>query len=259
MSILWYLKSPVYHYYLINILIFTFFYLATCCGRLYSFHTNEIYLNKTYLLACLLASLLTYLLTNKNLNLTNEIINYKNYECLGRRRASEPHALHKNESNICIEKLHSRLKSHDGHQSTFSAESSQNIYTTKRNLSFSRSSFCSIDLEFKEYQKLDPYKEENSSDSDIFFENEPREAVSLFSSANEKANKKSMKSIIDAIDNFAVHEKSKKVHDTKSDSFTLDNYFRTFSADSLREKCPNKEVFLVRIFPYSDWITRFTL
>ena len=62
-----------------------------------------------------------------------------------------------------------------------------------------------------------------------------------------------MKSIIDAIDNFAVHEKSKKVHDAKSDSFTLDNYFRTFSADSLREKCPNKEVFLVRIW------TLFTL
>ena len=81
----------------------------------------------------------------------------------------------------------------------------------------------------------------------------------MFSSANEKANKKSMKSIIDAIDNFAVHEKSKKVHDAKSDSFTLDNYFRTFSADSLREKCPNKEVFLVCIFPCSDWITRFTL
>ena len=39
-----------------NILIFTFFYLATCYGRLYSFHTNEIYLNKTYLL--------TYLLTD---------------------------------------------------------------------------------------------------------------------------------------------------------------------------------------------------
>ena len=29
-------------------------------------------------------------------------------------------------------------------------------------------------------------------------------------------------------------------------------------SDSLREKCPNKEFFLVRIFSYSDWIQRFT-
>ena len=63
-SILWYLKSPVYHYYFINILIFTFFCLDTCCGRLYSFHTNEIYLNKTYSLIHLLTYLLTYLLTH---------------------------------------------------------------------------------------------------------------------------------------------------------------------------------------------------
>ena len=27
---------------------------------------------------------------------------------------------------------------------------------------------------------------------------------------------------------------------------------------TLREKCPNTKVFLVRIFPYSDWILRFT-
>ena len=52
-SILWYLKSLVYHYYFINILIFTFFYLATGCSRLYIFNTNEIYLNKTYLLTYL--------------------------------------------------------------------------------------------------------------------------------------------------------------------------------------------------------------
>ena len=66
-SILWYLKSPVYHYYFINILIFTFFYLANFCGRLYSFHKNEIYLNKTYLLTYLP----TYLLINKN-NISNK-------------------------------------------------------------------------------------------------------------------------------------------------------------------------------------------
>ena len=36
-------------------------------------------------------------------------------------------------------------------------------------------------------------------------------------------------------------------------SRNFDGYF------SLREKCPNTELFLVRIFLYSDWIPRFTL
>ena len=53
-SIHWYLKSLLYHYSFINIFIFTFFHLTICCGRLYIFHTNEIYLNKTYLLTYLL-------------------------------------------------------------------------------------------------------------------------------------------------------------------------------------------------------------
>ena len=76
-SILWYLISIACNNYFINILIFTFFYLATCCGRLYIFNTNEIYLdNLPYLFACLLACLLSclpaYLLTNSN-NTTMEM------------------------------------------------------------------------------------------------------------------------------------------------------------------------------------------
>ena len=31
-----------------------------------------------------------------------------------------------------------------------------------------------------------------------------------------------------------------------------------FSTTKLREKCPNTELFLVRIFPHSDWIRRYT-
>ena len=34
---------------------------------------------------------------------------------------------------------------------------------------------------------------------------------------------------------------------------------RRISYQSLREKCPNTEFFLVRIFLYSDWIRRFTV
>ena len=46
------------------------------------------------------------------------------------------------------------------------------------------------------------------------------------------------------------------------------DYFMMFQTSSnktssyftkLREKCPNKQLFLVRIFLYSDWIRRFTL
>ena len=74
-SSLWYLKSLVYHYYFINILIFTFFHLATCCGRLYIIHTNEIYLNKTYLL--------TYLL-----NKAAVIVQFKLYNLLFRHQFS---------------------------------------------------------------------------------------------------------------------------------------------------------------------------
>ena len=48
--ILWYLISLACSNYFINILIFTFFYLGTCCGRLYIFNTNEIYLDNTSLL-----------------------------------------------------------------------------------------------------------------------------------------------------------------------------------------------------------------
>ena len=33
---------------------------------------------------------------------------------------------------------------------------------------------------------------------------------------------------------------------------------RDFEKRSLREKCPNAEFFLVRIFPHSDWIRRYT-
>ena len=46
--------------YFINILIFTFFYLATCCARLYIFNINEIYLDST--LDKSLNSFLTYFL-----------------------------------------------------------------------------------------------------------------------------------------------------------------------------------------------------
>ena len=36
-------------------------------------------------------------------------------------------------------------------------------------------------------------------------------------------------------------------------------YIESFSLQTLREKCPNTEFFLVRIFPHSDWIRRDTL
>ena len=47
---------------------------------------------------------------------------------------------------------------------------------------------------------------------------------------------------------------------------TENNYFQvnisyfdeTSHKSSLREKCPNTEFFLVRIFPHSDWIRRDT-
>ena len=32
----------------------------------------------------------------------------------------------------------------------------------------------------------------------------------------------------------------------------------SFHSNALREKCPNTEFFLVRIFPHSDWIRRYT-
>ena len=42
---------------------------------------------------------------------------------------------------------------------------------------------------------------------------------------------------------------------TVDSSFLCDNHITDLS---LHEKCPNTELFLVRIFPYSDWIRRFT-
>ena len=36
------------------------------------------------------------------------------------------------------------------------------------------------------------------------------------------------------------------------------NYKQYFPFQSLREKCPNTDFFLVRIFPHSDWIWRDT-
>ena len=43
-------------------------------------------------------------------------------------------------------------------------------------------------------------------------------------------------------------------------SFTINSQSKRkkFSTLSLREKCPNTELFLVRVFLYSDWIRRFT-
>ena len=42
----------------------------------------------------------------------------------------------------------------------------------------------------------------------------------------------------------------------------LEKYFTehllTVTCETIREKCPNTEFFLVRIFPHSDWIRRFT-
>ena len=35
-----------------------------------------------------------------------------------------------------------------------------------------------------------------------------------------------------------------------------DELHYTSLLDSLREKCPNKDFFLLRIFPYLDWIRR---
>ena len=64
MPTLWYLISLACSNYFINILIFTFFYLATCCGRLYIFNTNEIYLDDTYLLTDWRTDSLTHSLTD---------------------------------------------------------------------------------------------------------------------------------------------------------------------------------------------------
>lgn len=102
------------------------------------------------------------------------------------------------------------------------------MYWSKRNLTSSRSSFCSTDLEFKEYEKLD----ENCSDNDIFLENVQKEAETLLSSAKGKANKKTMKSIIDTSDNFIVQEKIRKLRNIKSDSFILDKYFRSIETNA---------------------------
>lgn len=117
------------------------------------------------------------------------------------------------------------------------------MYWSKRNLTSSRSSFCSTDLEFKEYEKLD----ENCSDNDIFLENVQKEAESLLSSAKGKANKKTMKSTIDTSDNFIVQEEIRKLRNIKSDSFILDNYFRSIETNAAlfpriiqrRALCPN--------------------
>ena len=38
----------------------------------------------------------------------------------------------------------------------------------------------------------------------------------------------------------------------------LRDLYGLFKKFTLREKCPNTEFFLVRIFLYSDWIQRFT-
>ena len=57
--ILWYLTSLTCSNYFIKILIFTFFYLATCYGWLYIFNTNEIYLDDTYLLIYILTSVMS--------------------------------------------------------------------------------------------------------------------------------------------------------------------------------------------------------
>ena len=40
--------------------------------------------------------------------------------------------------------------------------------------------------------------------------------------------------------------------------FTKQLFFGTPLNCSLREKCPNTGLFLVRIFPHSDWIRRYT-
>ena len=42
------------------------------------------------------------------------------------------------------------------------------------------------------------------------------------------------------------------------DAAPISNNLRMFGKVSLREKCPNKELFLVRIFLYSDWIQENT-
>ena len=50
-----YLLLHILHDCTFSILVFTVFYTATCCGRLYIFNANEIYLDKlTYLLTYLL-------------------------------------------------------------------------------------------------------------------------------------------------------------------------------------------------------------
>ena len=71
-SILWYLKSPVYHYYLLIFWFLLSFTLPPVTVGCNSFHTNEIYLNKTYLLTDWLAGWLAGLLI-----LRNEDIFYK--------------------------------------------------------------------------------------------------------------------------------------------------------------------------------------
>ena len=38
----------------------------------------------------------------------------------------------------------------------------------------------------------------------------------------------------------------------------LTEHLLTVTCETIREKCPNTEFFLVRIFPHSDWIRRFT-
>ena len=42
------------------------------------------------------------------------------------------------------------------------------------------------------------------------------------------------------------------------DAAPISNNLRMFGKVSLREKCPNKELFLVRIFLFSDWIQENT-
>ena len=43
-----------------------------------------------------------------------------------------------------------------------------------------------------------------------------------------------------------------------NDTGILKRYFFKLMINSLRWKCPNTELFLIRIFLYSDWIRRFT-